>query len=61
MTKITKQLWMKNWDSHVTENLDYSRDSLGILYSQAMAKFPDRTACWMMEQEISFGELLGDV
>ncbi len=61
MTKITKELWMKNWDSHVTENLEYSKDSLGNLYAQAMAKFPDRTACWMMEQEISFGELLGDV
>ncbi|MHA2246839.1 MAG: AMP-binding protein [Candidatus Hodarchaeales archaeon] len=61
MTKITKELWMKNWDSHVTENLEYSKDSLGNLYSQAMAKFPDRTACWMMEQEISFGELLEDV
>lgn len=61
MTKITKELWMKNWDSHVSENLEYSRDNLGTLYSQAMAKFPHRPACWMLEREISFGELLNDV
>jgi len=61
MTKITKDLWMKNWDSHVTENLEYSRDNLGNLYSRAMAKFPDRIACWMIEREVSFRELLDDV
>ncbi|MFX0051658.1 MAG: AMP-binding protein [Candidatus Hermodarchaeota archaeon] len=61
MTKITKELWMKNWDSHVTENLEYSRDSLGNLYSQGMARFPERPACWMIEREISFGELLVNV
>ena len=61
MTKITKELWMKNWDPHVKENLDYSKDSLGKLYTQAMSKWPERTACWMMDREITFGELLEDV
>ncbi len=61
MTIISKELWMKSWDSHVTENLEYSRDSLGTLYSQAMTKFLHRPACWMLEREISYGELLNDV
>jgi long-chain acyl-CoA synthetase len=61
MTKITPELWKKSWDPHVKENLEYSNESLGILYTRAMAEFPDRPACWMMDREISFGELLSDV
>lgn len=61
MTKITKELWMKNWDPHVKENLDYSKDSLGKLYTQAMSKCPERIACWMRDREVTFGELLEDV
>jgi long-chain acyl-CoA synthetase len=61
MVKITKELWKKNWDPHVKENLRYPKDSLGKLYTQAMGKFPERTACWMMDREITFRELLEEV
>ncbi len=57
MTKITPELWMKSWDSHVkTES--YPKESLGVLFAREMARFPENTACWMMEREITYGELL---
>ncbi|MHA1977185.1 MAG: AMP-binding protein [Candidatus Hodarchaeales archaeon] len=60
MTKITPELWMKSWDSHVkTES--YPKESLGVLFTREMAKFPSNIACWMMDREITYGELLEDV
>ncbi len=60
MTKITPELWMKSWDGHVkTES--YPKESLGVLFTREMAKFPENVACWMMEREITYGELLADV
>lgn len=60
MTKITPELWMKSWDSHIkTES--YPKESLGVLFTREMAKFPENIACWMMEREITYGELLENV
>ncbi len=61
MTEITPELWTKSWDSHVKNNLEYPTEGLGILYTQAMAKFPDKPACWMINREITYGELLEDI
>ncbi|MFW9995262.1 MAG: AMP-binding protein [Candidatus Odinarchaeota archaeon] len=61
MTEITPEFWMKSWDPHVRNNLDYPTESLGILYTRAMAKFPDKPACWMINREITYKELLDSV
>ncbi|MFX0120456.1 MAG: AMP-binding protein [Candidatus Hodarchaeota archaeon] len=61
MTEITPDLWMKSWDPHVKSTLEYPTESLGVLYTRAMAKFPDKPACWMMNREITYGELLVQV
>ncbi|MFX0123977.1 MAG: AMP-binding protein [Candidatus Hodarchaeota archaeon] len=61
MSKITPELWMKSWDSHVKRNLEYPTESLGVLYARAMAKFPDKPACWMINREITYRELLEQV
>ncbi|MFX0016425.1 MAG: AMP-binding protein [Promethearchaeota archaeon] len=61
MTEITPDLWMKSWDPHVKSTLEYPTESLGVLYTRAMAKFPNKPACWMMNREITYGELLVQV
>lgn len=61
MTAITPELWMKSWDPHVKNYLDYPTESLGLLYTRAMAKFPDKPACWMIKREITYKELLEKV
>ncbi|UCE13413.1 MAG: AMP-binding protein [Candidatus Heimdallarchaeota archaeon] len=61
MVEITPDLWMKSWDSHVKNKLEYSIDSLGVLYRTAMTKFPDKPACWMINREITYKELLENV
>ncbi|MFX1518212.1 MAG: AMP-binding protein [Promethearchaeota archaeon] len=61
MAKITPDLWMKSWDSHVRNNLEYPTESLGILYTRAMARFPDKPAYWMINREISYKEVLEQV
>jgi long-chain acyl-CoA synthetase len=61
MVKITPDLWMKSWDPHVKSTLDYPTESLGILYARAMTKFPDKPACWMINREITYKELLEQV
>jgi long-chain acyl-CoA synthetase len=61
MVKIAPDLWMKSWDSHVKNNLEYPTESLGVLYTQAMTKFPDKPAIWMMNREITYRELLEQV
>ncbi len=58
MTEIEPQLWMKSWDPHVSNNLDYPTESLGTLYTRAMAKHPNKVACWMLKREIPFKEML---
>ncbi|MFX1507570.1 MAG: AMP-binding protein, partial [Promethearchaeota archaeon] len=61
MAKIAPDLWMKSWDSHVKNNLEYPTESLGVLYTQGMTKFPDKPALWMMNREITYRELLEEV
>ena len=59
--KITPDLWMKSWDPHVKNILDYPTESLGILYTQAMKKFPNKPVCWMIKRTITYKEFLGEV
>jgi long-chain acyl-CoA synthetase len=61
MTKIDPQIWMKSWDKHVKNNLEYPTESLGTLYARVMEKFPDRPAFWMLKREISFREMSENV
>jgi long-chain acyl-CoA synthetase len=61
MTKIDPQIWMKSWDNHVKNNLEYPTESLGTLYARVMEKFPDRPAFWMLKREISFREMSENV
>ncbi|MFW9995817.1 MAG: AMP-binding protein [Candidatus Odinarchaeota archaeon] len=61
MKEIAQDIWMKSWDKHVTNDLDYPRESLGVLYIRAMEKFPDRPALWMMKRKITYSELLDGV
>jgi len=51
------KIWVKSYDDHVKPNLEYSKESLGELFDDAMTKFPERPACFFMEREISFKEL----
>jgi len=37
--------------------LKYSTESLGKIFDEGMAKFPDQPACWFMKGEITFKEL----
>jgi long-chain acyl-CoA synthetase len=41
----------------VKPNLEYPTESLGVLFDKAMSKFPNRIACYFMENEMSFKEL----
>jgi long-chain acyl-CoA synthetase len=57
MSDYDSKFWIKSYDDHVTkENLDYPKKSLGEIFDEAMARFPDKPACWMMDREISYGE-----
>ena len=51
------KIWLKSYDKHVKPNLEYPKESLGKLFDNAMAKFPERPACFFMEREIPFKEL----
>ncbi len=37
--------------------MEYSTESLGKIFDEGMAKFPDQPACWFMKREITFKEL----
>ncbi|MDD1778526.1 MAG: AMP-binding protein [Candidatus Helarchaeota archaeon] len=52
-----ERFWTKSYDDHVQPSLKYPKESLGKLFDDGMAKFPEKTACWLMKREISFGEL----
>ena len=58
MAKINSDLWKKSYDSHVKTEFSYSKEGLGKLYTQMMAKYPDNVACWTMDGEMLFKELL---
>jgi acyl-CoA synthetase (AMP-forming)/AMP-acid ligase II len=55
------KIWLKSYDSHVKPNLEYPTESLGVLFDKAMSKFPDRIACYFMENEMTFRELRNKV
>lgn len=51
------KIWLKSYDKHVKPTLEYPKESLGKLFDNAMAKFPERPACFFMEREMPFKEL----
>jgi len=51
------KIWLKSYNEHVKPNLEYPKESLGKLFDNAMAKFPERPACFFMEREVPFKEL----
>jgi long-chain acyl-CoA synthetase len=51
------KIWMKSYDKHVKPSLTYPTKSLGILFDEAMAKYPERVGCYFMEREMTFQEL----
>ncbi|MHA1131485.1 MAG: AMP-binding protein [Candidatus Helarchaeota archaeon] len=58
MTEIyDSKIWIKSYDDHVKPHLEYPTASLGELFIEGMARFPEKPACWMMKRMITFGEL----
>ena len=57
MELYESKFWEKSFDEHVKLPLDYPTDSLGKMWDDAMQKFPDKSACWFMDREISYREL----
>ena len=51
------KIWTKSYDSHVKPTLEYPNESLGEIFDNSLAKYPDRVACYFMERAISFNEL----
>jgi len=51
------KIWLKSYDNHGKPTLEYPKESLGKLFDNSMAKFPERIACYFMEREMSFKEL----
>lgn len=60
-TPYDAKIWLKSYDKHVKPTLEYPKESLGKLFDDVMAKFPDRIACYFMEREMSFKELRENV
>jgi acyl-CoA synthetase (AMP-forming)/AMP-acid ligase II len=56
-TPYDAKIWLKSYDKHVKPTLTYPKESLGKLFDNSMAKFPERIACYFMEREMSFKEL----
>ncbi len=56
-TPYDAKIWLKSYDSHVKPSLEYPKESLGKLFDDAMAKFPDLPCCYFMKREISFKEM----
>ncbi|NVM27740.1 MAG: AMP-binding protein [Candidatus Helarchaeota archaeon] len=52
-----EKIWLKSHDKHVKRSFDYSKKPLGQIFDEAMQKFPDKPACWMMKREIPYKEL----
>lgn len=61
MAKITPELWYKNYDPHILSDFIYPKESLGKLYTRMMAKYPNNPACWTMNGEMLYEELLQNV
>ena len=56
-TPYDAKIWIKSYDPHVKPSLEYPKESLGKLFDDAMAKFPDLPCCYFMKREISFKEM----
>ncbi|MFX0154476.1 MAG: AMP-binding protein [Candidatus Hodarchaeota archaeon] len=56
-TPYDVKIWLKSYDKHVKPTLEYPKESLGKLFDNIMAKFPQRIACYFMKKEMSFKEL----
>ncbi|MFX0075890.1 MAG: AMP-binding protein [Candidatus Hermodarchaeota archaeon] len=57
LSPYDEKIWTKSYDKHVKATLEYPKESLGELFDNAMAKYPDRIACYFMEREMPFSEL----
>ena len=57
MSPYDEKIWTKSYDKHVKPTLAYPTESLGELFDKAMAKYPDRIACYFMKRAIPFSEL----
>ena len=51
------KIWTKSYDEHVKQHLEYPTDGLGKLFDASMTKYPDRVACFFMENKLTFREL----
>ena len=51
------KIWTKSYDKHVPPSLTYPTEGLGVLFDNAMKKYPNRIACYFMEREMPFREL----
>jgi len=57
MSPYDAKIWTKSYDKHVKPTLLYPKESLGDLFDKAMAKYPERVACYFMDMAMSFREL----
>lgn len=57
MSPYDEKIWTKSYDKHVKPTLEYPTESLGELFEKAMAKYPERIACYFMEKAMPFSEL----
>ncbi len=51
-----KKIWLKSYDPHVKPNLEYPKESLGKLFDEAMAAYPDRVAAYFMKNQMTYKE-----
>ena len=51
------KIWTKSYDKNVPPSLTYPTEGLGVLFDNAMKKYPDRIACYFMERKMPFREL----
>ena len=56
-TPYDAKIWLKSYDPHVKPSLKYPKESLGKLFDDAMAKYPDFPNCYFMKREFSNKEI----
>ncbi len=57
MSIYDEKIWIKSYDEHVKKSIEYKTESIGKIFDDAMGKYPDNVACWMMKREIKYEEL----
>lgn len=57
LSPYDQKIWLKSYDPHVKPKLKYPKESLGKLFDDALAKYPDNSACFFMKREFSNKEL----